>query len=73
MSMMDYVRSKARANQKSIVLPEGTEPRTVQAAARKERRGEGRMGFPGLKFKMQKGRGEKESISIKPQYLVECN
>ena len=34
MSMMEYVRSKARANQKSIVLPEGTEPRTVQAAAR---------------------------------------
>ena len=33
MSMIDLVREKARQNQKRIVLPEGEEPRTVQAAA----------------------------------------
>lgn len=33
MSMIDLVRSKARLNRKTIVLPEGDEPRTVQAAA----------------------------------------
>ena len=34
MSMMDRVKAKARANVKIIVLPEGDEPRTVQAAGR---------------------------------------
>ena len=33
MSMMDRVREKARSNVKSIVFPEGDEPRTVKAAA----------------------------------------
>ena len=33
MSMIEQVREKARKNRKRIVLPEGDEPRTVQAAA----------------------------------------
>ena len=33
MSVLDRVREKARQNLKKIVLPEGDEPRTVQAAA----------------------------------------
>ncbi len=33
MSMMERVREKARSNVKSIVFPEGDEPRTVKAAA----------------------------------------
>ena len=33
MSLMERVRAKARADVKTIVLPEGDEPRTVQAAA----------------------------------------
>ena len=34
MSMIEQVWEKARRNRKTIVLPEGDEPRTVQAAAR---------------------------------------
>ena len=34
MSMIEQVWDKARRNRRSIVLPEGDEPRTVQAAAR---------------------------------------
>jgi len=34
MAMIDHVWNKARLNQKRIVLPEGEEPRTVQAAAK---------------------------------------
>lgn len=34
MSFIDNVKAKAKANPKRIVLPEGDEPRTVQAAAR---------------------------------------
>ena len=34
MSMIEQVWEKARLNRKTIVLPEGDEPRTVQAAAR---------------------------------------
>ena len=34
MSMIDHVWNKARLNQKRIVLPEGEEPRTVQAASK---------------------------------------
>ena len=34
MSMIERVWEKARGNVKRIVLPEGDEPRTVQAAAR---------------------------------------
>ena len=34
MSAIDKIKSKARANVKHIVLPEGTEPRTVQASAK---------------------------------------
>ena len=34
MSMIEQIRSKARQNIKSIVLPEGEEPRTIQAAAK---------------------------------------
>ena len=34
MSMIEHVWAKARANQKTIVLPEGEEPRTVQAASK---------------------------------------
>ena len=33
MSVIDKIRAKAAADLKHIVLPEGTEPRTVQAAA----------------------------------------
>ena len=33
MSMIEIIKAKARANVKSIVLPEGDEPRTVAAAA----------------------------------------
>ena len=33
MGMIDKVKAKAKANKKCIVLPEGDEPRTVQAAA----------------------------------------
>ncbi|MBO7425227.1 MAG: phosphate acetyltransferase [Clostridiales bacterium] len=33
MSMIEMIKAKARANVKSIVLPEGDEPRTVAAAA----------------------------------------
>ena len=34
MSLMDTIKAKAKADQKHILLPEGTEERTVQAAAR---------------------------------------
>ena len=34
MSMIEQVWEKARLNRKRIVLPEGEEPRTVQAAAK---------------------------------------
>ena len=34
MSMIEHVWAKARANQKTLVLPEGEEPRTVQAASK---------------------------------------
>ena len=34
MSAIDKIKAKAKANVKHIVLPEGTEPRTVQAAAK---------------------------------------
>ena len=34
MSLMDQIKAKAKADQKHILLPEGTEERTVQAAAR---------------------------------------
>ena len=33
MSAIDKIKAKAKANVKHIVLPEGTEPRTVQASA----------------------------------------
>lgn len=33
MALMDKIKNKAKADKKSIVLPEGTEERTVQAAA----------------------------------------
>lgn len=33
MSLIDDIRQQARSNQKHILLPEGTEPRTLQAAA----------------------------------------
>ena len=33
MSLLDEIRAKARAQTKTIVFPEGDEPRTVQAAA----------------------------------------
>ena len=33
MAIVDHVKEKARSNVKTIVLPEGDEPRTVQAAA----------------------------------------
>ena len=33
MSVIDKIRAKAAANVKHVVLAEGTEPRTVQAAA----------------------------------------
>ena len=32
MSVMDRIKARAKANLKHIVLPEGTEPRTVKAA-----------------------------------------
>ncbi len=34
MSLMDSIKAKAKADKKHILLPEGTEERTVQAAAR---------------------------------------
>ena len=33
MAIVDHVKEKARSNVKTIVLPEGDEPRTLQAAA----------------------------------------
>ena len=36
MSVIDKIRAKAAANVKHVVLAEGTEPRTVQAAAERE-------------------------------------
>ncbi len=39
MSLMDRIRAKALADPKVIVLPEGDEPRTVQAAAQVAREG----------------------------------
>lgn len=34
MSLMDQIKAKAKADKKRILLPEGTEERTVQAAAK---------------------------------------
>ncbi len=34
MSFMEYIKNKARTVKKTIVLPEGDEPRTIQAAAK---------------------------------------
>lgn len=34
MSLMDKIKAKAKENTKTIVLPEGSEPRTIQAAAK---------------------------------------
>ena len=34
MSAIEKIKAKAKANVKHIVLPEGTEPRTVQASAK---------------------------------------
>ena len=34
MSVIDAIKVKAKADKKHILLPEGTEPRTVQAAAK---------------------------------------
>ena len=34
MSLMDTIKAKAKSDQKHILLPEGAEERTVQAAAR---------------------------------------
>ena len=45
MSVIDQVRAKARQNPRRIVLPEGSEPRTVQAAAEVAREG---LAFPVL-------------------------
>ena len=39
MSMIEMIRNKARADVKRVVLPEGDEPRTVQAAARIQNEG----------------------------------
>ncbi|MDD3337027.1 MAG: phosphate acetyltransferase [Eubacteriales bacterium] len=39
MSAIDKIKAKAKANRKHIVLPEGTEPRTVQASAKIEAEG----------------------------------
>lgn len=39
MSMIERVWAKARQNQKTIVLPEGEEPRTIRAAARTQDEG----------------------------------
>ena len=32
MSLMDYIKNKAKSDKKTIVLAEGNEPRTVAAA-----------------------------------------
>ena len=34
MGLLESIRSKARSNKKTIVLPEGTEERTISAAAK---------------------------------------
>ena len=34
MSLMDKIKEKAKSVQKNIVLPEGSEPRTIEAAAK---------------------------------------
>ncbi len=34
MSLMDKIKEKAKTNMKKVVLPEGSEPRTIQAAAK---------------------------------------
>ena len=34
MAIIDKIKAKAKADVKTIVLPEGDEPRTVQAAAK---------------------------------------
>ncbi len=33
MSLMDQIKAKAKANKKTVLLPEGSEPRTIKAAA----------------------------------------
>ena len=51
MSMIEQVWEKARRNRKTIVLPEGDEPRTVQAASRVLKEGIANpvlLGDPGL-------------------------
>ena len=40
MGLIDTIRAKAKANRKTIVLPEGDEPRTVSAAEILSREGE---------------------------------
>lgn len=39
MSLMEQIKAKAKSDKKHILLPEGTEERTVQAAARIVREG----------------------------------
>ena len=34
MSLMDKIKDKAKSVKKNIVLPEGSEPRTIEAAAK---------------------------------------
>ena len=41
-SLMDQIKAKAKADKKRILLPEGTEERTVQAAAKIVAEGLGR-------------------------------
>ena len=53
MSMIEHVWAKARANQKTIVLPEGEEPRTVQAASKVRDEGLAKpvlLGNPGIRL-----------------------
>ena len=49
MSVIDKIRAKAAANVKHVVLAEGTEPRTVQAAARIVKLGLARITLVGAK------------------------
>ena len=42
MSLMDYIKNKARSDKKTIVLAEGNEPRTVAAAEIVKKRGHSR-------------------------------
>ena len=53
MSAIEQIRNKAKTLHKHIVLPEGTEPRTVQAAAMIRDQGIARLTLVGPKAEVE--------------------